>query len=93
MKFEPVYLLPLIGALAIALMAYALVDSSYLTQAQEKSCNKLGMEYYTSQDAIFCIDNKGNAHYVIIDCEDTGFWEYDCSPRIITIGDIRIRPT
>lgn len=60
-----------------------------LEKAKKNSCTKIDMEYYETQDSVFCVSENGDAHFVKIDCE--GFIRYDCTARIISIGDVRIK--
>ena len=90
MKFDAIFFVWASLILLFGFVFYVLIGSAHLVQVEKESCNKLDMEYYAAQDSIFCVDKKGDAHYVIIDCELLGFWwEWDCTPKIITIGDIR----
>ncbi len=92
MKFNPMVYVGACLILMFGFVFYVLIGGAHLDQVQKESCSKLDMEYYTAQDSIFCVDKGGDAHYVIIDCELLGFWwEWDCTPKIITIGDIRTK--
>ena len=80
-----------VTCLFFTIMFYGLIGGAKESNARHESCNKLNMEYYTAQDSIFCIDKEGNAHYVKIECEKISWLEYNCIPRIISIGEIRTK--
>ena len=66
-------------------MLYSIIDGGFYLKARSESCNKLNMEYYTTQDSTFCMDEKGNAYYVKFDCKQISLFGYDCTPKIITV--------
>ena len=71
-------------------VAYMIPDGIARMKSYESSCEKIGMEFYQKSGFDFCIDDKGNANYVKIDCENIAWKEYECIPTIITIGYLRI---
>ena len=70
-------------------VVFALINEPIFDKAFKSSCNKIDMEYYESMDSDFCIDKNNKAHYVKIECDKLGYKKYNCTPRIISIGEIR----
>ena len=82
-------IMPTVFILGIGLVILGTMEADVRNYAEKQSCNKIGMEYYYSMESEFCIDKNNQAHYVKIECERLGFRNYNCIPRIISIGDIR----
>ena len=77
-------------ALVFSSMIYVYIDGTYRIEERDKACNKLNMEHHYIQGSDVCIDKNNEAHYVKIDCENIKWREWDCIPRIISVGEIRM---
>ena len=68
---------------------YIVPDMIAYDKASNNACNRIQMEYDYMQGSEVCIDSNNQAHYVKIECEKLGYKNWDCIPRIISIGEIR----
>lgn len=88
--YNVLYFLPVVIVLGIFGFGFYIVpDIVALDKASDNACNKIGMEYDYMQGSEVCIDSNNQAHYVRIDCNKIGWRNWDCIPRIISIGEIR----
>ena len=49
--------------------AVVISQDHFYANAYDSACDKIGMKNYEAQDSTFCVDNKGNANYVMIECD------------------------
>ena len=75
----------------ILVVIYRISYSFGYMEERNKACNKLNMEPYYIQGSDVCVDKNNEAHYVKIDCERVKWREWDCIPRIISVGEIRVQ--
>ncbi len=78
-------------AILFSFIIYTFIDGTYHMEERDNSCSKLNMENHYIQGTDVCIDKNNEAHYVKIDCENIKWREWDCIPRIISVGEIRIQ--
>ena len=77
--------------IVILIFLFTISNDFGYSEGRRKACNKLNMEHYYIQGSDVCIDKNNEAHYVKIDCENIKWREWDCIPRIISVGEIRIQ--
>ena len=75
--------------LFVLLFVYLPVDFYYGGLGQNKACQDLEMEHEYYDEKNFCVDEEGNANYVIFDCKGI-FWKKECKAKLISIGDLRV---
>ena len=75
----------------ILIFIFSLSNSFRYSEERRNACSKLNMELYHIQGSDVCIDKNNEAHYVKIDCENIKWREWDCIPRIISVGEIRVQ--
>ena len=66
----------------------AFINETIERVEKESSCEKIGMEYYYTNGQTYCLDKQNQAHYVKIDCEWVSLFKHDCTPRLISVGDV-----
>ncbi len=88
--FDMLYFIPPLILLSIlGFGLYIVPDIIALDKASDNACEKVGMENHYIQGSKVCIDSNNEAHYVKIDCDKLGYRNWDCIPRLISIGEIR----
>ena len=81
----------LIGVILFILFFGLLGTETYnQIKTTKQACKDIGMEYQYYDDKTFCVDEYGNAEFVIFECEGI-LWNKECEANILTIGDLRIK--
>ena len=87
---EVLHFVPMIIVFVILGFGFYIVpDMIAYDKASDNACEKIGMEYDYMQRSEVCIDKENQAHYVKIECDRLGYRNWNCNPRIISIGEIR----
>ena len=81
----------IVSIIGVIYITYNINDSEAKAKAKKESCNKIGMEYIFIDGTEFCLDKNNQAHYVKIECVRLGFKDYNCNPRLISIGELRTK--
>ncbi len=83
-------IIAVIFIILILVVIYRMSYSSGYMEERNSACNKIDMENHRIQGSDVCIDKNNEAHYVKIDCENIKWREWDCIPRIISVGEVRV---
>lgn len=80
-----------IACIAAILISFAAFDLMSYKVAEAGVCEQYGMSKGIMMESDVCIDNNNDAHFVNIECESVGLFEYSCKARFVSVGEVRVR--